>query len=233
MSYNSKVKCGVSPLEDDVKYEITTVRCAKFIEDEIRCVEKTLREVSGNDEIPHVVPKLTSAKIGKRFYPFILLLSSDVLQDRSQDEDIPDIFLPDNDSVFLKKSYNLIFQRYRYSKEDINSFRSNQFKHDSGVFRNQDIQLLCRYAYPKVETNKVNGKENSFVVMILDPIRLFHHMLVDDLKPKQQFRVFIQDVDNIDGENFRYTVLRSVNKKNNTDTEALQQLLTRKMREYR
>lgn len=221
------------PLHDDIKYEFTTIKCANFIEEEFRQVEDAMKVASGNTEIPHVVPKITSAKIGKRFYPLLLILPGDVLENQEQNENIPDIFLPENDSVSLKKSYHLTLLRYRYDKQDINSFRSNTFKHDSGVFRNSDIQFLCRYAYPKIEKNMVDGEERPFVVMILDPIRLFHNMLVDELRPKQRFRVFIKNVKDIDGENFRYTVQRSIDKKKDSDTEELQHLLTRKMREMR
>ena len=229
MSMNTiNAKCGLIPTTKKVQYDITTEDVKKYIETKFATINKGLK-ARGVDVAPIEV-NIRSLKIGKNFLPFIIVLPDSVLDRASFDPKTPSVFRPedDDDAVRLKPYYYRFLANYMYTKEDIGYFGSSSWRRMAGNPSAGNIRILKKYSRPAIETiGGVNGERTTTVLVFLDPIRIFHEMLIDNDNDKQRFNIFVTDIQNIGDSNYNFTILREVSKKNKSDERSIQDLINK------
>ena len=195
---------------DEMPYDITTVMCEEFLQKKFNIIAKAKKQ-SGED-IPNVQVTLVTSKVGEKFYPFIAILPLDILASGRKNDNEPSIFSPqDEDGVQkLRDEYYRILSAYTYNNADKNGFNSNEWKRAMGV-TNRTAGSLHAMATPRI--HRVGGKNNQteVVVLLLDPIRLMHDMLVNPENSNQQFLVRVLSTEPIKEGNYKYKVQRKLN----------------------
>lgn len=120
---------------------------------------------------------LMTTRAGKKFFPFVVILPMDVLDSgRSKNEDIPEIFRPEEafDQVKLMNEFWQIFQPYVYNKADAEAFMSPAFRRQVGMSM-PSAREISRLRTMKI--TRTNDGNAAAVTFMLDPIRLFYDML--------------------------------------------------------
>lgn len=229
MSMNTiKTRCNLPESTRKVQYDIRTEDVKKYLESKFDFINKGLK-IKGVD-VESINVSIRSLKIGKNFLPFIIVLPDTVLDRGSFDPNTPSVFRPqdDDDAVRLKPYYYHFLANFMYSKSDIEYFGSSNWRRMAGNPPTKSIQILRKYAKPAIETiSDQNGGKITSVLLILDPIKIFHEMLVDNDNPKQRFSVFIADLVDVGEGSYNFTVSREVSKKNKNDAKELDALIRR------
>jgi hypothetical protein len=204
-----KTRAGLVPAQNQVFYEITTEQAEQFLQQRINHQLKVARQKSGNNNIPDITIRLRSAKMSEKFAPMILMMPTSVLINSHRgNNDEPSIFSPtktDGTPQLHKPLYDLL-KSYGYTKEDINSMFRAQFR-NALKLKTSSIHTLKMFASPRLQ--KYNKNRNSQVIMAIDPIALFHDMLIDPSFDRERFTVDIQGWTEIDRTgNYKYSINR-------------------------
>lgn len=212
-----KVRSGVQASEDKIEYSITTTMAKEYLQSKFNLLATTAKKKGMN--IPEINIMMYNEKLGKNFIPFFLILPEDVLIRNKETEDIPSIFKSENsDHARLFGPYYEMLRAYTFNKDDKRAFRSTDWKRRAGIQSGKNIGTLLKYSTPKIENFGNGGRK---VIVLIDPIRLFHDMLTDDSARKQNFEVLIEhwkEIDSATG-NWNFVVNRKVlrNKSENDD----------------
>lgn len=207
-------------------YNITTMKAEAFLQKKfdaiIQIMNKEIRkhnqEHPDEKPIPYQDPvevNLITTRMSQKFYPFVLMLPSSVLENKNQYEegDELDIFNPQHSekNARIKEPLYKIIQPFFYDDNDRKAFYSQNFQHTLKISHStaDALKVNCRLRIHHFAKESV-----TYVAVLLDPLRLFHNMLTstDDNTP---FSVFIDRVDQMKGGDFRYSVLRSPKDRNN------------------
>jgi len=208
-------KAKVSIDRNDAKLTITTKDCEKFIQDNFNRITKDIRNRGLKDE-PEVKIHLSSLKFNKNsgFIPFIIIMSKDVMEKEKSMNDISSIFREDEEdkTCSLKSPYWALLCKYAFDKNDLGYFRSTSWRRDYRM-TSQSVNELTKLCKPMRRENK----DDDLVIMIIDPIRVMHDMLIDTSNPNQKFVVEIKKdktkwISDAEG-NVEYAVNRIVQKK--------------------
>lgn len=230
MSMNTiETRCGLQESTKKVQYDITTEHVKKYLESKFGFINNGLKN-KGVKGVNPIEVNIRNLKIGKNFLPFIVVLPEDVLDKTSFDPSTPSVFRPedDDDAVRLKPYYYHFLANYMYSKEDINFFGSSNWRRMAGNPTAGNIRVLKKYSRPAIETiSGANGERTSTVLVFLDPIKIFHEMLIDNSNPKQRFNIYVTDIQNIGDSNYNFTISREVIKKNKNDERSVQDLINK------
>lgn len=228
MSMNTiATRCNLQESTKKLQYDITTENVKKYLDSKFEFINKGLK----NKNVPNVNDidvNIRTLKIGKNFLPFIVVLPDDVLDRASFDPNTPSVFRPedDDDAVRLKPYYYHFLANYMYSKEDIGYFGSSSWRRAAGNPPAGNIRVLKKYARPAIETvPESNGQKTTMVLVILDPIKIFHEMLIDNNNPKQRFTTFVTEMQSVGEGSYNFTVSREVIKKNKNDGKQIEDLI--------
>lgn len=221
-----KVRSGVQASEDRVEYSITTTLAKEYLQNKFNLLTSTAKKKGLN--IPEVDIMMYNEKLGKNFIPFFLILPESVLVSNKKDDEIPSIFKSENtDHARLHTPFYELLKTYTFNKDDKRAFRAPEWKRRAGIQSGKNIGTLLKYSTPKIENFGDAGRK---VIVLIDPIRLFHDMLTDDSARKQRFEVNIdrwKEIDRATG-TWNFIVNRViVRNKHDNDNEIYAKMLRR------
>ena len=213
-----KTKSCIAPDEDRrITYTYTTeMACAflqKMFDGVVQAVNNEIRKHNAGkdhrDRIPEqeqVEINLISYQASQKFCPLALVMPMSVLNgDRGpKNRQEASIFNPQHTdkSAVLKKYFYDIIMPFMYDDSDRKAFFSPSWQHEVKVSSSKATALKhqCR---PRIY--KFNKEHQSYVMVVLDPVRLFHCMSApaDGGGP---FEIFIGRTEKIRGGNYKYKV---------------------------
>lgn len=213
-NYNNSfnTRAGLKPSERELPFVISTTDVANYLNQRLDVLVKTMANPV-NIEL-----SVASVEAGSKFVPFTVVLSPNAVVNKNKyntsNTDEPSVFRPnDNDgSVRLLEPVAKLLSVYAYDKSDGEAFFSADWRRARGVSTNGSA-ILKKNRTPRIMKFKTNKGSVDRVIFLIDPIRVFHDMLVMDDNPSN-FHVEIVNWNKIRQGEYRYDVLRVLNKKN-------------------
>lgn len=211
MSNNVNTKAGIRPDENELPFSISTHQVEEYLQKKVNAVVNRIGEED-------VQIQVYSTEAGKAFIPFMVILPTSVMKNgknKSQDKSIPRIFLggvetQEDTSANMKEEFYKVFSPYIYSKTDEAAFFSEDWRRARKVNRDTS-PILKRYRTPRV--SKFNNGKETVVMLMIDPMRVFHDMLTipDD---NRQFKPEVTGWRKVQDGDFIYQMRRVLNKNN-------------------
>ena len=202
-----QTRSGASPVEDEVRYGITTEEAEEFLQKKFDTIVSMMRK--NGEQQDDVKIMLFTTRCSRKFMPFMILLPTNVLQGKKErrNDHEADIFNPESSTKVakLKDPFHKLIGAFTYNKNDESGWFSNQTRQALGISIKTSHELKAN-RIPKIQ--RLNKGQNEFVVCLIDPIRLFHDMLVDIKDPKTRFNVFITSTNQIKSGTYSYEVSR-------------------------
>lgn len=228
-----KTRAGILPSEQELPFSITTTDVKQYMQRKLNAVVNGMRQnglYSGEDIEVDVI----TVEMGSNFIPFTVVLPMSVLRGerkrRSRDE--LSIFNPkDNDAtVGIHEPIMKMFASYTFDKADGEAFFSADWRRARGVSHTTSA-VLKNNRLPRVQ--KFNNGSLERVTFLIDPIRVFHDMLMME-NTNTNFMVNICGWQKIRSGEFRYDMKRTLNnkKKGKKGGNTLADELNRKMRGF-
>ena len=211
---------GLQQSNQDMSFMIETAEVKKFLQKRFTRVDNALKQKGLIQEGEEIEIDLISLEPEKTFIPFALILPIDVL-DKPKKSNRPSVFnVQHSDGVWIKEWYYELFSSFLFDKNDAQAFRTNVWRNAHGIRSYKTTNMLHRYATPKILGDR-DGEYDAYdeddngakVVVIIDPVRIFHKMLEDTNNMHQKFYVTIKEPKKIDSVNYLYPVQRTVLKK--------------------
>lgn len=203
-----KTRANIAPSNENPPYDITTAECEKFIQKKFNNMVTAMRN-SGDKDVPDIQVTLITTRGSDKFFPFVALLPLDVLASSNHNTNELSIFNPqDDDGVQkLKKEFYTILSSYMYNKADRNGFNSGEWRRALNV-SNRVAGSLHLMSTPRIQ--KVGGRDSGteVVLLLLDPMRVMHDMLVNLDNKNEHFKVKVKNVELIQKGNYMYKVER-------------------------
>lgn len=205
---NYNTRAGLTPSERELPFVITTSDVSDYLNGRLEALVKTMNTPM-NIEL-----SVASVEAGSKFVPFTVVLSPNTAKHRNNvsNDTEPSVFRPnDNDgSVRLIEPIAKLLGVYAYDKADGEAFFSADWRRARGVSTNSSA-ILKKNRTPRMMKFKTNKGPVDRVIFLIDPIRVFHDMLVMD-DNNANFRVDIVNWNKIRQGEYRYEVLRVLNK---------------------
>lgn len=210
-----KTRAGLTPVENEVPYAITTEQAEEFLQQKIEAVVKMMNN-NGANVTDDIKIMMFTSRCSKKFMPMMLLMPTSVLKGKKEkkNQDELDMFNPESSEKLAKMKdpiWNLV-KCYIYDNSDEAAFFSNAWRQALGVSL-KTSHVLKANRLPKIQ--KFNKGQNEFVACLIDPVRLFHDMLEDVNNNSAKFNVYIGQVDQIKSGNYKYEVYRTITKNKN------------------
>lgn len=217
--------------EDDLVYLVSTTEVEAYLQDRINRICNTIKANGG--ETLNVKVNLTSEhQFGKRFLPFIVALPACVEDVATSNSHIPEALRPDNDDsgVRLKKPFYQLFANYTYNNDDRKALNAPAIRKDLGLNRGS-VPILQSLIKPKKETYG----DQTIIMFILDPIRVFTDYLRDRNNPNDRFTPEIVGMNKINDDGvYEYHVRKKYDKrKANMNNKAFRQRMFRVLQSKR
>ena len=226
-----KTRAGIQPSEQELPFSITTLDVEQYLQRKLNVVVNGMRQngqYSGED----IEVKIVTVEMGSKFIPFTVVLPMNVLRDkRRHPKDELSIFNPkDSDAtVNIYEPIMKMFASYTFDKADGDAFFSADWRRARGVSTTTSA-VLKRNRLPRVQ--KLNNGSMERITFLIDPIRVFHDMLVMDAN-NTNFRIEVEGWQKIRSGEFRYDMRRVINKKKNKKGgQSFADELNRKMRGF-
>lgn len=214
-----KTRANLAPTKAKQPYDITTAECEKFIQEKFNSMVTAMRG-GGSKDVPDIQVTLLTVRGSDKFFPFVVLLPLDVLASSRKNAQELSIFNPhDEDGVQkLKNEFYAILSPFMYNKADRNGFNSGEWKRALNV-SNRVAGSLHLMSTPRIQ--KVGGRDSGteVVMLLLDPLRVMHDMLVDLNNKNERFHVNVKNVELVQKGNYMYQIERRLDgkgKKNNS-----------------
>lgn len=210
-----KTRANIAPSKEKPQFDISTADCAEFIQEKFNRIVTAMRK-AGNQNITNIQVQLITLKASNGlFNPFLILLPLDVLASNRKNSDELAIFNPSDEEGVqkLKNEFYAVLSPYMYNKADRNGFNSGEWKRALRV-SNRVASQLHLLSTPRIQS--VGGRDNKVevVVLLLDPLRIMHDMLVDLDNTGERFHVRVTEVEHIQKGNYMYKVERALDKNN-------------------
>ena len=225
-----KTRAGIMPSEKELPFTITTTDVEQYLQRKLNVVVNGMRK-EGNYTGEDMEIRVITVEMGTKFIPFTVLLPMNVLKERrKRPKEELSIFNPkDSDNtVVMHDPIARMLASYTFDKADGEAFFSSDWRRARGV-SNSASSTLKHNRLPRVQ--KLNNGSMERVTVLIDPIRVFHDMLVME-DNNANFRIEITDWQKIRSGEFRYEVNRVINSKKNKKGggNSLADELNRKMR---
>ena len=207
-----KTRAGIQPSEKELPFSITTTDVEEYMQRKLNVVVNGMRQ-NGLWRGDDIEVKVITVEMGSKFVPFTVVLPTNVLKDRKnrQSNDELSIFNPkDNDmTANVYEPIMKMFASYVFDKADGEAFYSADWRRARGVSTTTSA-VLKRNRLPRVQ--KLNNGSMERVTFLIDPIRVFHDMLMMD-NNNTNFRIEIENWQKIRSGEFKYDMKRVVNNK--------------------
>lgn len=205
-------RAGVVPVTvDELPFVITTKEAQEHLQKSLDIVIDIMRKDNNDQEDVEIY--LMTSKKSDRFYPFYLFLPTTALESakKKRNNKEASIFNPenyDNRTARLKQEIYNWLHPFMYNKEDIESFFSPTCRNALKLNLSTCHELKNNYL-PKIQ--RYNRGRNEYIMVILDPLKIFHHMLTN-IKERDTFWVNVNSdkIEKINNGNYRYNVARIV-----------------------
>lgn len=246
-----KTKSGAQPKKSKYQhFDLTTYDVKKYLQSKVDVLISIMNQERKKDPNKTTIPPmrihLFSTPISKKFAPFTILLAPTVAENFEipYEEDIresgEEIFLTPQKAYTGHKQKALLypeFQKfvevYGYTKGDIESLRTDYLKKELSI-THAKIDKMYMFVDPRFNTlegGAVNSLDVTRVVVLLDPIKVFHDMLSNPDEPKEEFEIQITLGDKKNENEFVYHIRRRrTRKKSATNADIMHEKdLTRAM----
>ena len=204
-------RSGFTPDKSNLPFHITTSDAENYLQSKVNGIVQSMRAAGKN--IGDVEVGLYTTEPGTKFLPFVVSLPTSVLASEGKgrrNANELSIFNPkddDNHGVDLKEEFHNLFRIYTYNKQDEAAFFSQEWRRLRGVSRTTSAKIK-EMRLPKILEFSGNQK---CVTFMLDPVRLFHDMLVieGDNRP---FFIEIEHWQRQGQGQYRYDIIRRIGK---------------------
>lgn len=196
--------------ENRLPYKATTEEVEDYLTGMFRNITDGLR-ARGVKNVKPITVDLSVVSLGKSFYPFMIMLPEEVLNKKAYNPDMPSVFETDDEGgALLKEWYYKLLLNYMYDKWQINDLYSPERKRALGMSA-KDLQDIRKYSKPfTVNTENEYNQQGKTVMVLLDPIKVFHDMATFVNNPKQRFDVFIDKAIKLEGSQYIFKMTREV-----------------------
>ena len=227
-----KTRAGIQPSEQELPFSITTTDVKQYMQRKLNVVVNGMRQnglYSGED----IEVEVITVEMGSNFIPFTVVLPMNVLKERKRrSKDELSIFNPkDSDAtVGIHEPIMKMFASYTFDKADGEAFFSADWRRARGVSTTTSA-VLKNNRLPRIQ--KFNNGNLERVTFLIDPIRVFHDMLMME-NNNTNFMVEIYGWQKIRSGEFRYDMKRTINnkKKKGKGGNTLADELNRKMKGF-
>lgn len=205
-----KTRSGFTPDNSNLPFHITTNEAENYLQGKVNGIVQSMRAAGKN--IGDVEVGLFTTEPGTKFLPFVVSLPTSVLASEGKGRKNANelaIFNPkdedNNHGVDLKEEFHNLFRIYTYNKQDEAAFFSQEWRRLRGVSRTTSGKIK-EMRLPKILEFSGNQK---CVTFMLDPVRLFHDMLVieGDNRP---FYIEIEHWQRQGQGQYRYDIIRKI-----------------------
>lgn len=213
---------GARPDISELSYHLSTSEMRNFL-------QKKLDEIADGDQVQI---KLISVDIGNNFIPFVAILPSAVLVDDKKENENDDVMKLDIDLdesstskyIKMKEKYFKLVSAYTYNKDERDSFKAENVRKIYGLKPNTAFNLR------KLMIPRKFDKEGDSVIVLLDPIKLFHSYLSisNDNRP---FEVDIVGVKKKGNGEFSYHVKRKLSSGKNKKGYDIYKFISQQLRQ--
>jgi hypothetical protein len=206
----------------DIKNRVFTTRDIKnYFQDQASRVDKAISDVLGY-EIPKTKVEVMSFSLSTSnekhpFVPFVMTVTSNILENAETYEELPSVFRPSkDDGVKINKIYyDLLLQKFIYDKEERSFFANGSWRKSMHIQADyKTLTGIRQLLTPKLEypDNDTENIKDAKIMVLLDPLKVFKVITYDRTHPRERYTTHIKDVSRIDGQNFKYETVRIVNK---------------------
>ena len=238
----SEVRCGLQPIKDVEYYDITTSFAEKHISDQVRRLENELRnklrETNPQANVQPAKIRLLTNELGANFYPYFITMSDNVLVRRDHGN-TPSIFqaATDDEGVAIKKLYWEYLKNFRYDKYDRANFRDSRWRRNVKIHNLKSFNVLMNFANPRIEKFETrNGSVNN-VVMMIDPLKLWKHMLERPdnhvMGVEEVLSVYPEAKTQLQGANYSFRIRRETSDKGLSEDQLQEQIKEMIMRDMK
>ena len=230
-----ETRAGLQPSDKKLPYTVTTAQVEQYLQKKVDVLCNRDKSLPQNVDV-----RVYTTEVGSKFIPFVVVLPTSVLVDKSKKQNNDHI-----DGIFninersskvedLLKPFKSLFVAYTYDSDDMKAFSSSDWRRARGVARTTS-ESLKKMVFPRISQFRgEGGRKTTVVIFLLDPLRVFHDMLKmnDD---NRDFNVDIERWQKIKTGEFRYIMTRSVKhgKHKRYNDTVIANELNRKMRGQR
>lgn len=203
-------RAGLKPSMAELPFTIDTDMVESHLQKKFDVLCKKLSS-NGDSDVKDIKIQLYTTEAGKYFLPFILVMPEDVLVDsKTKSYNTPDIFNPkeSDGTARIRNEFVEMLRPFVYNKDDKKAFFADSWRHQMGITR-QSANAITRITEPKMIT--MNHGRIRNVVVLIDPIRVFHDMLMINGN-SDRFTVDIDGWKKLNSGRYKYSVKRSVTK---------------------
>jgi len=224
----AKTRSGAEPKKSKYqRFSQSTYDVKKYLQRKVDVIVKAMQ--SSGENIRPMKIHLFSTCLSKKFAPFTILLDPNAAENFEipyRVEDIQDgeqIFYEGarrdsrrSEKAILKPEFEKFIEAFGYSEDDIQDLKNERVKRELGI-NNMKIKTMYDFAKPKFYTLKgVDDARLTRIVVLLDPIKVFHNMLEDPERPDEDFSVWISVGQKKNDNEFEYDIKKTRNKKGQT-----------------
>ena len=208
-----RTRAGIQPSEQELPFSITTSDVETYLQRKLNVVVNGMRQngiYTGDD----IDVKVITVEMGSKFIPFTVVLPMNVLKNtnkKKRPKDELSIFNPKeaDETLNMHDQIMKLFSSYTFDKADGEAFFSSDWRRARGVSTTTSA-VLKRNRLPQIQ--KLNNGNMERVTFLIDPIRVFHDMLIMD-NNNTDFKIEIEKWQKIRSGEFRYDMKRVINKK--------------------
>lgn len=195
------------PRQLNPQYDFTTEEVAAFIQKLFdAAVRKANHNIPKEAQVPNVNIEVQSTRLGKKIFPFIVILPMQVLDgytgpNRINDNELTCFDQRSNDVLKINPVFWKVLESFAYTKEFREYVQTNEGRANL-KFSQRDVENFVRTSKPKIQNLDGSGEH---VLMLIDPVITFHTMLEPtDQNAPANFRIYIDRVEQIRDGNYRY-----------------------------
>lgn len=230
-----ETRAGVTPAKNEApKFEISTKVAEQFLQEKFSAYTKVYNAQNGTN-VEDVKISLFTMKCSKKFCPMVIVLPMSVLKSKGNNarKGELDIFNSDVDegSAKVKDAYWNVLKCYTYTKDDVKTFFSSDFRSSVGHMGLTAAHFLKENCKPKAR-GFGKKKQGKYVTCVINPLTVFHDMLTYEGKKNEavpsnmnNFLCFVDRCELISKGNYQYTVSRELKKNSRKQDPSIDQLI--------
>ena len=160
------------------------------------------------------------------YVPFFMATTANILDINEGYDEMPEVFKSNlDDGVHINGAYyDYLFRPFMYGKDFRKYWNSTQWRREMHITQKyHTLNEMRGYLLPKVEKpdKDRDNRENWRIGVIIDPIQVFHKILVDRQNPRQEFRVIVKESRKLDKTNYWFRVDKELNTKRHDMTDSI------------
>lgn len=208
---------GYKPIETVERYKFTTDDIREFLQGRIEAIGAKLKQnPQKGKEVADCQLVLISHKSSDVFYPLLAILPENVIKQTHRDPDMPDIFWGDDEQFKMVDNVYGGIYAFAFTKAEKNGLLKSSTWRNSLKLSSREASWIAKYSFPRVVKIKGSGGVQRYVIMLLDPVKIFREMVKgpNDVVDKMKGPNFDIEVhaERMNGRMCRYEVQKSPKK---------------------